>query len=173
MRRTAIGLALTIALTLFPWQDACGQGSIGAHASVTNRIDTGGPGSVGYAFGVGGRLGVGVPVVGVKFLATADVIFPDCGAVTCRFYNGTVNLLYTVQVPMVATPYFGAGVAYQNTDEALSVLGDSDDFGVNLMAGISFGSLGTFHPFGELKYQFMNDHDNYIMASAGLEISTW
>jgi len=173
MRRTAIGLALTIALALFPWQDAWGQASVGVHASVTNRIQTVGPGSVGFTIGGGGRLGLGIPVVGIKFLATADVLIPDCGAVKCRVYNGTVNLLYTVPVPLVATPYFGAGLAYQNTDGASSVLGSSGDFGVNFMAGVSFGTVGTFHPFGELKYQFMRNFDNFLMASAGVSLSTW
>ena len=172
MRRTAIGLALTIALVLFPWQDAWGQASIGVHASVTPRAQAAGA-SAGFAVGAGGRFGLGIPVVGIKFLATADALFPDCGAAKCRLYNGSVNLLYTLSIPMVATPYFGGGIAYQNTDGRTSVLGASSDFGVKLMSGVSFGTVGTFHPFGELRYQIMSSHSNLLMASAGVSLSTW
>ena len=172
MRRIAIGLALTIALAIFPWQAAWGQASIGVHASASPRVEGAG-GSVGFGVGGGGRLGLGIPVVGIKFLVTADVLLPDCGAVKCRLYNGSLNLLYTLPIPMVVTPYFGGGVAYQHADGASSPLGAGNDLGVNLLAGISFGSVGTFHPFGELRYQFMSDHGNLIMGSAGVSLSTW
>ena len=174
MRRTAIGLALTIALALFPWQDAWGQVSIGAHASYMTKIGTGlAVETADGTMGVGGRFGVGIPVVGIKFLVTADMYFPDCGTDDCEFYAGTVNVLYGIPGAMVISPYFGAGVAVQNSNGQSLLLGNVSDWGVNLMAGFSFGGLSAFEPFVEAKYQLMNDFDDPFIISAGLAYSTW
>ncbi len=167
MRRTAIGLALTIALALFPWQDAWGQVSIGAHASYMTEI---GAGAADGTMGVGGRFGVGIPVTGIRILATADMFFPDCGTEDCDFYTGTLNLLYGIPGAMVIKPYFGAGIAVQSV--RLTVASESE-WGVNVMAGVSFGGVSTFQPFVEAKYQIMNEWGEPFVISAGLSYSTW
>ena len=174
MRRTAVGLALTIALALFPWQDAWGQVSIGAHASYMSEIGTGFTAQTADGtVGVGGRLGIGFPVVGIKLLGTVDMFFPDCGTEDCDFHATTLNLLYSIPIPVVISPYFGAGIAVQNSEGATSLLGDLSDYGINFMAGFILDRGGAFKPFVEGKYQLMTDFDDQLVLSAGLSLSTW
>jgi hypothetical protein len=174
MRKTAVGLTLTVALALFPWQVASGQLSIGAHASYMSEIGTGFTAETADGtVGVGGRLGIGFPVVGLKLLGTVDMFFPDCGTEDCDFHAATANLLYTLPIGVVISPYLGAGVAMQNSEGSTSFLGDLSDWGVNLMAGFSFGSAGVFQPYVEGKYQLMKDFDDQLVISAGLSLSTW
>ncbi len=174
MRKNAVGLALTFALVFIPWQSAWGQVSIGAHAAYMSEIGTGfTTETADGTMGVGGRIGVGVPVVGLKFLGTVNVFFPDCGVEDCDFYAGTLNMLYTIPVPMIIKPYFGAGVVVQKSGGATSLLGDLTDWGANLTAGFSLSSGGAFQPFFEVNYQLMTDFDDQLVLAAGLSISTW
>jgi hypothetical protein len=174
MRKVAAGLVLAVALALFPWQVASGQVSIGAHASYMSEIGTGFTAQTADGtVGVGGRLGIGIPVVGIKLLGTVDMFFPDCGTEDCDFHAATANLLYTIPIPVLISPYFGAGIAVQNSEGGSSFLGDLSDWGINLMAGFSLDNGGSFQPFVEGKYQIMNDFDDQLVISAGLSFSTW
>ena len=165
-----IGRSLTLAMGLFTLaaflgvEEGAGQIlAVGGHVSVNKDITD------DLTYGVGVRGHLSLPLTGMTIQGTADFFSPDCGTLDCEFQEVSLNLLWTLPVPFVATPYFGAGIAVQNT-EGQSALGDESDYGVNFLAGIVLKgpAFQRFRPFGEVKYQMMQDFDAQTVFSGGI-----
>jgi len=119
--------------------------------------------------GVGGKVLITVPLVGLRAEGTADYWFPDC-TVDCDFYELGLNLLWTIPTPAVPVdPYLGAGAVFQNVSFEGSESGeggDDSDTGLNLVAGLAVGSAPAI--FGEARVLVMPDFENQTVFSLGL-----
>lgn len=122
--------------------------SAGLFASRNTSLDDG-------LFGVGAKVRVGVPVVGLRFEGWGELFFRDEQDDVESF---AVNLLWGPPLPVVDL-YFGAGLAVQNIEE-----GDTggDREGLNLMVGAGFSGL-----FVDLRYQIMADVDDQAVIAVG------
>lgn len=164
MRRVFVG-GLLIALTaLLAPGSAQAQIDLGAQLSY-NGEPAGAEGLDG-AFGLGARVGVGLPLVGLGVTGSFDYFFPDCDPADCTFWDLSGNVTYTL--PSVAVnPYFGGGVALQSFE--VDEFDSQEEVGFNLLAGVKLGAMMPVDLFGELKYQIFGDpFDNQFVISAGI-----
>ncbi len=122
------------------------------------------------SWAIGARAGIDIPLVGLTILATGDFYMPDCGIQECDFQDASLNLVYRLPIPLLISPYFGAGVAVQNTEGKSSMLGDLSDYGVSVLAGavLKGPTFSRFQPFGEVRYVLMQDFDNQRIVSFGI-----
>lgn len=169
MRRVFVGGLLIALTTLLAPGSAQAQIDLGAQLSY-NGEPAGAEGLDG-AFGLGARVGVGLPLVGLGVMGSFDYFFPDCDPLDCTFWDLSGNVTYTL--PSVAVnPYFGGGVALQSfeVDDTPDVEGGSEEeVGFNLLAGVKVGAMMPVNLFGELKYQIFGDpFDNQFVISAGI-----
>jgi len=165
-----IGRTLTLVLCLFTLAAFVGMErgasqivAVGGHVSLNKDI------TEDMTWGVGARGHLSLPLTGMTIQGTADIFSPDCGPLECDFQEVSLNLLWSLPVPFVASPYFGAGIAVQNT-EGQGDLGDQSDYGVNFLAGIILKgpTFSRFRPFVEVKYQMMQDFDPQTVFSGGI-----
>jgi hypothetical protein len=166
-RPTAFLLSLLLLLTLLGPQGAASQVlAVGGQASVNRDLGQ------DNTWGFGGRAQLSLPLTGITLQGTVDFYDPDCDSDDCDFREMSLNFLWTLSVPWVATPYLGAGLATQKSEGDWS-LGDADDYGVNFLAGIVLKgpTFNRLHPFGEAKYQVMKDFDSQMVFSFGLLFS--
>lgn len=163
MRRVFVGGLLIALATLLAPGSARAQIDLGAQLSYNG--EPAGLEGLDGAFGLGARVGVGLPLVGLGVTGSFDYFFPDCDPLDCSFWDLSGNVTYTL--PSVAVnPYFGGGVALQSFE----VEGESEEeVGFNLLAGVKLGAMMPVNLFGELKYQIFGDpFDNQFVISAGL-----
>jgi hypothetical protein len=123
-------------------------------------------------WGVGPRVHLGLPLVGISIQGTYDFYAPDCGTPDCDLKEMGVNLLWSLPVPFLVNPYLGAGLAFQKWDgEAYA--DDDSDTGVNFLAGIVLQgpTFQRFQPFGEVRYQIWKDYDNQKVFAGGILMS--
>jgi hypothetical protein len=120
-------------------------------------------------WGVGARGYLRLPLTGITLQGTADFYSPYCGTLECDLREVGLNLLWSLPVPFVANPYFGAGLAVRYPDGSWAELEDSD-YGVNFLAGIVLqgARFQRFRPFVEVKYQGMQDFDAQTVFSGGI-----
>lgn len=152
----ATGLLLSLPATL------SAQVALGGH--VLYAPEPAGLEGVDGAFGVGARLGFGLPLTGLGVHGTFDFFFPDCGAEECALWDGGVNLTVDLEILDPVTPYGGAGVAFRKLDVEGATL---DDTGFNVLAGIRAGGLLPVTLLGEARYQIMNDFDDQLVLAVG------
>lgn len=164
MRRVFVGGLLIALTTLLAPGSARAQIDLGAQLSY-NGEPAGAEGLDG-AFGLGARVGVGLPLVGLGVTGSFDYFFPDCDPVDCTFWDLSGNVTYTL--PSVAVnPYFGGGVALQSFE--VEEFDSEEEVGFNLLAGVKLGAMMPVDLFGELKYQIFGDpFDNQFVISAGI-----
>ena len=165
MRRVFVGGMLVALAALLMPATAQAQVDLGIQASY-NAEPAGFDGLDG-AFGLGARLGVGLPLVGLGVTGSFDYFFPDCGTPDCTFWDLSGNVTYSI--PSVAiNPYFGGGLALQSFEQ--DGVGESEEeIGFNLLAGVKLGAMMPVNLFGELKYQIFGDpFDNQFVISAGI-----
>ena len=120
-------------------------------------------------WGFGPRAVFGIPLTGISLQATADFYSPGCGTGDCDLRDVGINLLWSLPVPYVANPYFGAGLAMQEWSGDREG-GDDTDYGVNFLAGVVLQgpTFQRFQPFVEAKYQAMQDFDAQLVFSGGI-----
>lgn len=125
--------------------------------------------AVDETWGFGARGQLGLPMTGITLQGTVDFYNPECGSVDCDFRDVSINLLWSVPAPYLANPYFGAGLAMQHAGGGWD-LGDSDDYGLNVIAGIVLQgpTFRRFQPFAEVKYQAMKDFESQLVFSGGI-----
>lgn len=127
-----------------------------------------------HTWGIGARGQLGLPLIGVTLLGTADFYSPDCGNVGCEFQDASLNLLWSLPGIFAARPYFGAGVTIQKAGGGWSLEEGEDwginDRGINFLAGIVLkgDSFRRFQPFMEAKYQAMQNYENQTVVSGGI-----
>ena len=151
-------------LALVAAEEGAGQiMAVGGHVSMNQDI------SVETTWGVGARAHLSMPLTGVTLQGTLDFFSPDCDPLDCEFREASVNLLWTFPVPMLAKPYLGVGLAAQNSEGDWG-LGDDSDYGANFIGGIILQgpAFSRLQPFGEVKYQLMQDFDPQTVFSFGL-----
>lgn len=168
-RRTAYLACLLLLASLLGGREASSQilavgGQVSMNQDLTDET----------TWGIGGRAQLSLPLTGITLQGTVDFFSPDCGSLDCDFREMSLNLLWTLPVPWVATPYLGAGIASQKAEGSWS-FGDADDYGANLLAGIILKgpAFTRFHPFGEAKYQVMKDFDSQTVFSFGIMFSVF
>ena len=164
MRRVFVGgLLLAFAAFLSP-HAAQAQVSLGVQASYNG--EPAGLEGLDGAFGLGARVGVGLPLVGLGVTGSFDYFFPDCDPADCSFWDLSGNVTYTL--PSVAVnPYFGGGVALQSFE--VDGFDSEEEIGFNLLAGVKLGAMMPVDFFGELKYQIFGEpFDNQFVISAGV-----
>lgn len=116
------------------------------------------------AFGVGARLGFGLPLAGVGIHGTFDFFFPECDTGECDLWNGAVNVTVDVSLFDRVTPYGGGGVSFQKLDlEGVTV----DDTGFNVLAGLRTAEILPVALLAEVRYQVMNDFDDQVVVALG------
>lgn len=163
MRRSvAAAMTLALAALVLP-TDADAQVDVGVQASFNS--EPAGLDDNDGAFGVGARIGINLPIIGLGVLGTGDIFFPDCDP-DCDFWDVSGNLTYTF--PLVALdPYIGAGVALQSFE--LEGFDSEEEVGGNLFAGVKVGALLPVQLFGELKYQIFGEpFDDQFVVSVGI-----
>ncbi len=161
LRATLFLTAAALLLALFlPGPGAWGQLAIGGQVTLNN--DLGEEGTLGF----GGRAHLSIPLTGITLQARGDFYSPDCDGPECSVQDLGVNVLWSLPVPILLNPYLGAGVAIQNTE---GDGGDSSDYGVNFLAGLVLEgpAFRRFRPFGEARYQLMQDFEDQLVFSAG------
>jgi hypothetical protein len=161
-------ITLAIGLIAFMAFVAVEEGSgqilaIGGHASMNQDI------SDETTWGWGARGQIGLPLTSLAIQGTLDFFSPDCDSQDCELQEVSVNLLWTLPIPWLAKPYLGAGVAVQNSEGDWD-LGDQSDYGVNALAGIILQgpTFPRFQPFGEVKFQSMEDFDSQTVFTFGI-----
>jgi len=154
---------LVVMLAALPREASSQVLALGGQATMNQDI------AVNATWGFGVRGQVGLPMTGINLQATVDFYNPDCGPVDCDFRDVGINLLWSIPAPYVANPYFGAGLAMQHAGGGWD-LGDSDDYGLNLLAGIVLQgpTFQRFQPFGEVKYEVMQDFESQLVFSGGI-----
>ncbi len=164
MRRVFVGGLLIALTTLLAPGSARAQIDLGAQLSYNG--EPAGIEGLDGAFGLGARVGVGLPLVGLGVTGSFDYFFPDCDPVDCTFWDLSGNVTYTL--PSVAVnPYFGGGVALQSFE--VEEFDSEEEVGFNLLAGVKLGAMMPVDLFGELKYQIFGDpFDNQFVISAGI-----
>jgi len=169
-----IGRTLTLVLGLCTVAAFVGvEGGVSQVLAVGGQLSANKGLSDDLTWGFGARAQISLPLTGITFQGTADFFEPDCGTVggsgACKLNEVSLNLLWSLPVPFVATPYFGAGLAVQNS-EGQGVHGDKSDYGANFLAGIVLKgpTFSRFRPFGEVKYQMMQDFDPQTVFSGGI-----
>ena len=120
-------------------------------------------------WGVGPRVHVGVPLIGLSIQGTYDFYGPDCGTLECDLVEMGVNVLWSLPVPFLVNPYLGAGMAFQKW-EGEAYVDDDSDTGVSFLAGVVLQgpTFRRFQPFGEVRYQIWNDYDNQKVFAGGI-----
>jgi hypothetical protein len=139
--------------------------AVGGHATMNQDIGD----ETTWGWGVRGQ--VGLPLTGINVQGTLDFLSPECPSGNCDLNELTVNLLWILPVPVLMKPYLGAGVVVQNSEGDWD-LGDTSDFGGNVLAGIALigPTFPRFRPFGEVKYRFMDDFDSQTVFSFGIQV---
>jgi hypothetical protein len=139
--------------------------AVGGHATLNQDI---GDESL-WGWGVRGQ--VGLPLTGIKVQGILDFLSPECPSGDCDLKELTVNLLWTLPIPLLAKPYLGVGVVIQNSDGEWD-LGDQTDYGGNVLAGIVLAgpTFPRFQPFGEVRYRFMDEFDSQTVFSFGIQV---
>lgn len=170
MRRVFVGGLLLALTTLLAPGTARAQIDLGAQLSY-NGEPAGLDGADG-AFGVGARVGVGLPLVGLGVTGSFDYFFPDCDPIDCTFWDLSGNVTYTLPSAVV-NPYFGGGVALQSFHADATTLTeelDEQEVGFNILGGVKLGGPGLpVDLFAEAKYQIFGDpFDNQFVISAGI-----
>jgi hypothetical protein len=120
-------------------------------------------------WGVGPRVHLGLPLIRISVQGTYDFYAPDCGTLECDLKEMGVNVLWSLPVPFLVSPYLGAGLAFQKW-EGESYADDDSDTGVNFLAGIVLQGpmFQRFQPFGEVRYQIWKDYGNQKVFAAGI-----
>lgn len=166
----SIGRAFSLGFALFAATAVLGSmGLSGQVLAVGGQVSMNRDLTKENTWGFGGRAMVSLPLSGITVQGTADFFNPDCDPLDCDFREISLNLLWSIPVPWLANPYFGAGVAAQ-TSKGDWEFGDAEDYGVNLVAGIVLQgpTFDRFQPFGEVKYQVMDDFDGQMVFSFGI-----
>jgi hypothetical protein len=167
VRSTFLVLGLFTFLALSGTETASAQvAAVGGHVSLNQDLGE------GTTWGVGARAHLSLPLTGVTLQGTVDFFSPDCGTLECDFQEASLNVLWSLPIPFLAKPYFGAGIAAQNS-EGEGLLGDEKDFGANFLAGVILQgpAFTRFQPFGEVKYQMMQDFDPQTVFSFGMMLA--
>lgn len=161
MRKSPWVVLLAVSLTLLSARPAAAQIDVGVHGLYNDNAQLT-DGSVG----VGARAGVELPLVGLGAHGDFNWYFPDCAdGVDCEFREILGGVTYSVLPLVAASPYFGAGVALQNS----SVDGmEADETGFNLLAGVELGGVSPINGYGEVSYRLMDDFENQLVISAGI-----
>jgi hypothetical protein len=125
-------------------------------------------------WGVGPRVHLGLPLIGLTLQGTYDFYGPDCGALECDLDEMGVNLLWSLPVPFILDPYLGAGLAFQKWEGQPYVDNDSDT-GVNFLAGVVLQgpTFRRFQPFLELRYQIWREYDNQKVFAGGILLNVF
>ena len=119
--------------------------------------------------GVGVRGQLQVPLTGLMVQGTLDFYDPDCGSDDCDVRDVGVNLLWSLPVPVLVKPYFGAGLAI--VDLGGEGFGEGDtEYGINGLGGVMLtgGPFQRLRPFAEVKYQMISDFDDQLVFSGGV-----
>lgn len=149
--------ALSAALVAAPGAQA--QVNVGGQLLYNNELSDG-------SMGIGGRVGVELPVAGLQVRADGNWFFPDCGAgLDCDFWELLGSVSYGLLPASPAQPYVGAGISYQNLSSGGA---DLDETGFNILGGVELGGLLPVNVFAELAYRMMGDFNNQFMLSTGV-----
>lgn len=115
--------------------------------------------------GIGARAAIGVPVTGLGVHADFNWLFPDCPADSCELWELLGAVRYGLLPASPASPYVGAGFAFQNS--SVGTL-ETDDTGFNVLAGLELGGLMPVQAYGEASYRLMDGFEDQLVLSAGL-----
>lgn len=166
MRKHSWTLVFALSLLLAAAPGAEAQFQIGGQGLYNTEGDG--------AYGVGARVGVGLPVAGLQVRADGNYFFPDCTTgFDCSVWELVGSATYSLLPASPASPYVGAGLAYQNSSVS-GVVGGIDvddslsDGGFNLLGGVELGGLMAVNLFAEMGYRLMGDNANQFMISTGV-----
>ena len=97
--------------------------------------------------------------------------YSDVDDAHVQILNGSLNAVINLPTPGI-TPYIIGGVGYYNTKVELGTLdGDSNDFGLNVGAGVRMGLVGLGGVFAEARLHNIfgeNDSARFIPVSLGI-----
>lgn len=116
--------------------------------------------------GVGARAAIGVPATGLGVHADFNWLFPDCPADSCESWELLGGVRYGILPASPASPYVGAGFAFQNLSVGPQ---DTDDTGFNVLAGLELGGLTPVQAYGEVSYRLMDAFEDQLVLSVGLQ----
>lgn len=156
-----------------------------APSAVSAQINLGGQLSFADDFdvGLGVRATFGLPTaVPLEIITTADYFFPDgATGIDINYWEINANLVYLFSIPSsVVAPYAGGGLNFArasfSTDltgfgidipgDYSSFEGSQSDLGLNLLGGARF-NLGSFTPFGELRFE-LNGGEQVVFSAGAL-----
>jgi hypothetical protein len=166
MRRVLVGLLIGFALSLAPT-------FVDRAEAQTFRLGGHGLYSSGLTgdFGLGARIGVGIPFLPVELQGIYDYRFPDCprGYSGCSGWTGVLNVVLSSGDTGF---YVGGGTSFfredNPPDEGEGGLVVVEDWGLDLVLGVIFDLLPVVHPFGEVRYEWYDDVDSRLVLSVGL-----
>ena len=168
MRRPLFASLLVAALTLTLHGDLQAQTfRIGGQGVYSSR-------TFADAWGVGGRVGVGIPLLPIEFQGIFDYYWPDCpaGSGTCESWSAGANVLFA---DGRTGPYFGLGAIYNQSrypcvaDDGVSTeIVEFKDWAFDITAGLIFDVLPRLHPFADFRYEwYFGDAQDQLVISVG------
>ena len=147
-------VGVTVAAALLVGVPATGSSQVSVAADGTYNNDI-----IGGSWGLGGRLGIELPDIGVarwEVIGAFVYYFPSCGGGTCDWSELQGTLLFYSPRRAEFDPYVGVGASFHSFELAAASL-DDDDWGIDLVLGSKLGVWGPVRPYGEVRYKIMND----------------
>ena len=118
-------------------------------------------------FGLGARSEFGG---NLALVLSFDYYFPDDDIGDVNFYEFNGNLIYNFPTESVR-PYIGGGAGLARVSFDSDFFNDdASELGINILGGVKFGS-GGINPFGEIRYVFYSDDENFnnrLVISGGI-----
>lgn len=124
-------------------------------------------------FGLGARVGFGLPAFPLDILGTVDYFFVDCGDVDCGYQNFAVDANWAFLPLQIVELYATGGVLMRRTSVSGDLLGVSFDestthTGFSLGAGVAFNLIAS--AYLEARNEFFSEDKggNQILIRLGL-----
>jgi hypothetical protein len=175
LRIRSLFLAAVAALALLAVpSDAQAQLKFGAHVAYGAGTDSfTAVGEEDGTFGLGARVGFGLPAFPLTVLGTVDYFFVDCGDVDCGYQNFAVDANWAFLPLQIVELYATGGILMRRASVSgslgtVSFDESNTETGFSLGAGVSFNLIAS--AYLEARNEFFSDDKggNQILIRLGL-----